>query len=193
MHPSVQAMWQDFMTLLALPEDQRPALSHWHFCDNQPDADECARLVVSGKKRATAPSLWSFEREGAPLPRVGDLHLVTNWAGEAQCIIRVTGVEVVPLDGITEEHAGAEGEGDGSLSWWRTAHWSYYQREREGTGYRVEPDMPIVFERFECVHAPGKSPGELRATSDDPGAATGSGPQLERAAISSAPGFPRCP
>ncbi|MFC0682851.1 ASCH domain-containing protein [Lysobacter korlensis] len=156
-------MWREFLALRALPGDEHPTISHWHFCDNQPDADECARLVLAGKKRATAPSLWSFEVHGEPLPEVGDLHVITNWAGEAQCIIRVAGVEVVPLNEITEEHARAEGEGDGSLAWWRAAHWSYYHRELEGSGYSPEPDMPIIFERFEVVHPPCAAPGTAGA------------------------------
>ena len=144
-------MWQEFLADRLPTGDQAPAVSPWYFCDNERDADECARLVVIGEKRATAHSLWSFESQGEPLPRIGDLHVVTNWAGEAQCIIRTTGVEVLPLDRITEEHARAEGEGDGSLAWWRDAHWSYYQRELAGSSHSPQPDMPIVFERFECV------------------------------------------
>ena len=95
MHPSVLAMWRKFTASPAFRGSGDLAILHWHFCDNQPDADECARLVLIGKKRATAPSLWSFEAQGEPLPAVGDLHVVTNWAGEAKCIIRTASVEIV--------------------------------------------------------------------------------------------------
>lgn len=152
MHPSVAAMWQEFQLLEPSPGGPVPPVSYWHFCDNQQDADECARLVATGRKRATAPSQWSFESRGEPLPRAGDLHVITDWAGEAKCIIRITGVEVLPFDAIAEEHARAEGEGDGSLAWWRNAHRAYYRRELEGSGCQFQPDMPIVFEWFECVY-----------------------------------------
>lgn len=152
MHPSVATMWLKFIGSGVLPKDHEQAISSWHFCDNQQDADECARLVVSGRKRATAPSLWELKHRREPLPRVGDLHVITDWNGNAQCIIRVTGVEVVPLHGITEQHARAEGEGDGSLAWWHKAHWTYYQREPEGSRFQPQPDMPIIFQRFECVY-----------------------------------------
>lgn len=125
--------------------------SSWHFCDNERDADECAELAANGHKRATAPSLWGLLHAGEPLPRVGDLHVITNWAGVARCIIRITDFEILPLNLIDESHARAEGEGDGSLAWWRKAHWDYYQRELEGSGYQPQADMPIVFQRFECV------------------------------------------
>ncbi|MFP7723652.1 ASCH domain-containing protein [Lysobacter sp. A3-1-A15] len=151
-------MWREFQALAPSTAGPEPAISSWHFCDNPHDADECARLTLAGRKRATAPSRWSFEHAGEPLPRVGDLHVVTNWAGEAQCIIRITAVEIVPFDGVTADHARAEGEGDGTLAWWREAHWAYYQRELAGSGHPPRPDMPIVFEWFECVH-PVATPG----------------------------------
>jgi uncharacterized protein YhfF len=150
-HLSVDEMWHAFLALGNVPGDT-PALSHWHFCDNEHDANECARLVLSGRKRATAPSLWSFQAANEPLPQAGDLHVVTDWAGVAQCIIRISHVELVPLDEITQAHASAEGEGDGSLAWWRRAHWAYYHRELEGSGYQPRPDMPIVFQWFERVY-----------------------------------------
>jgi uncharacterized protein YhfF len=152
LHPSVTTMWRSYRALQGpssdLPTEPPPA---WHFCDNQVDADECARLALAGRKRATAHSLWEFKASGEPLPRVGDLYIVTNWAGEAQCIRRTTAVETLPFHAITEAHAAAEGEGDGTLAWWRGAHWAYYQRELGGSGVVATPDMLIVFEHFERV------------------------------------------
>jgi uncharacterized protein YhfF len=104
----------------------------WHFCDNELDADACAGLVLSGRKRATAPSLWFFELHGFAPPSVGNLDIVTNWKGIAQCIIRTTAVLIVRFRDVTAEHALLEGEGDGSLESWRAVHWSYYQRELKG-------------------------------------------------------------
>ena len=152
MHPSVETMWRAFRAgrsdAPALPA--RPG-SVWHFCDNEVDANECARLVLEGVKRATSPSLWSFRSRAEPLPEVGDLHVVTDWAGEARCVIQTTEVEVVPFDRVTAEHAAAEGEGDRSLEWWRRVHWEYYQRELAGTEFRPRGDMPVVCERFSLV------------------------------------------
>jgi uncharacterized protein YhfF len=145
-------MWRQYLALGAATGEHQSTISYWHFCDNEHDANECARLVVSGRKRATAPSRWSFESRAEALPRPGQLHVITNWEGQAQCVIRITAVQVLPLNEIGAEHARAEGEGDGSLAWWQRAHWAYYQRELAGTTYQPEPDMPIVFEWFECVY-----------------------------------------
>ncbi|CAA9239397.1 MAG: hypothetical protein AVDCRST_MAG42-1615 [uncultured Chthoniobacterales bacterium] len=152
MHASVEAMWRSFLHSRGeTPETSQLRLSSFHFCDKEHDADLCARLVVAGVKRATSPSLWFFESRAERLPAVGDLHVITNWAGEAQCVVRTTQVEVVPFDQVTEEHAAAEGEGDGTLAWWRRVHWEYYARELSGTQFERRADMPIVCERFERI------------------------------------------
>lgn len=150
-HPSVTRMWRQFAGCQTSPSEFDRPYSSWHFCDNEHDADECARLAATGQKRATAPSLWGLQHAGEQFPNVGDLHVITNWAGIAQCVIQITDVEIVPLNAINESHARAEGEGDCSLAWWYKAHWDYYHRELAGSSYRPEPDMPIVFQRFECV------------------------------------------
>lgn len=150
MHLTVEQMWRAFAAQQPDVQEQEVPQA-WHFCDNENDADECARLVLSGRKRATAPSLWSFEQTGEPLPEPGDLNIVTNWKGFAACIIRTTQVQILAFNAVTAWHADMEGEGDGSLAWWRDAHWAYYQRESQESGRAPEPDMPIVFQCFERI------------------------------------------
>ena len=116
--------------------------------------DELAELVLAGRKRATAGSLLAYELEKEPLPKVGDLSVVTDWEGRARCVIRTTAVEVVPFDTVTPEFAATEGEGDGSLEYWRRVHWAYFTSELQGTGREPRPDMPVVCERFEVVFGP---------------------------------------
>jgi uncharacterized protein YhfF len=123
----------------------------WHFCDNKADADECARLVMIGKKRATSPSLWELQLNMQEIPKVGDLNVITNWKGIAQCIIQTTSVEIVPFNEVTSVYAGLEGEGDGSLSYWRKVHQAYYERVLEGSDHSFQQDMPVVCEQFEKV------------------------------------------
>lgn len=151
--PSVPAMWR--AALLHLGEDPdtsgRP-LSGFYFSDNEQDANGLAKLVKRGRKRATSPSQWYFELRGEPIPQPGDLHVVTDWSGVAQCVIRTTRVEIVRYDQVTAEHAAAEGEGDGSLEYWRETHWWYYQRELAGSAFTAGPDMPVVCESFELVY-----------------------------------------
>ena len=148
---SVERMWAAFAVAAAV--DPATPFSVWHFGDDEALADSLAELVRSGPKRATAGSVWSYELEREPVPKVGEFSVVTDWAGRARCVVRTTSVEIVPFEAVTAEHAAAEGEGDRSLEYWRTSHWAYYTRELRQAGREPSPDMPIVCERFELVFA----------------------------------------
>ena len=155
---SVAAMWAAFVNACPNLVDGRTTYSAWHFCDNESDANELAELVLAGTKRATAGLLWSYQEEDEPLPSVGDLNAITDWEGRACCVIRTTSVEVVPFDAVTPAFAVTEGEGDGSLEYWRKVHEAAFARELADSGRAFDSSLPVVCERFEVVfgHASSK-------------------------------------
>lgn len=148
---SVEAMWSALVSARPDLVAVEATYSAWHFCDNESDANELADLVVAGRKCATAGLLWSYEAEGEPLPVVGDLSVVTDWEGRARCVIRTTSVEVVPFEAVTAEFAAIEGEGDGSLEYWRRAHEAAFTRELAQFGRELESSAPVVCVCFEVV------------------------------------------
>lgn len=121
------------------------------FCDNKKDADECAELVVQKIKQATSPSVWWFEKNKEPLPKKGDIAIVTNWNGEPKAIIRTTKVEIVKFKDITPKYAHTEGEGDRTLAHWKKVHWDFYQNEMKTFNESPSEDMEIVCEYFETI------------------------------------------
>ncbi len=146
----IASYWEEFQK--ANPEyakANRPP--SFYYCDNQPDADECAELVVKGIKRATSPSLWGLEKNQEPLPQVGDLAIVTNWVGTPKAIVRTVKVEIVAFREIAAEYAYHEGEGDRSLAYWKQVHWAYYTNEMAPFGEFPDEGMPIVCEYFERI------------------------------------------
>lgn len=147
---SVAQICKRYFDEQGLPERK---LESWHFCDNEVDANACLALVLMGEKKATSPSLWWYEANDEALPQAGDLNVVTNYQGEAQCIIKTTKVSITPFNQISEAYAQIEGEGDKSLAYWKRVHWAYYHRELAGTAFVPKPEMPIVCEEFEVVFA----------------------------------------
>lgn len=149
MHSSVRELWMRYRERApGVPADP-PAV--FHFCDNQEDADCCAALVAAGRKRATASSLAELRLAGVPVPKPGDHAVVTDWAGEAQAVIRTVEVEIRRFGEVDEAFAREEGEGDLTLEWWRAAHRAYYARVLASSGIAVDDDLAIVCERFEAV------------------------------------------
>ena len=147
---SAQALWAEFLE--SHPEyasGPEPAVDL--FGDTEEIADECIQLVLKGQKKASAHSLLGLQLRGDPLPRMGDLAIITDWEGTAHCIIRTIQVRLTPFFGITAAHAALEGEGDGSLDYWRESHQAYFTRELEPFGKAPTESMIVVFEVFEKI------------------------------------------
>lgn len=124
----------------------------FHFDDNEADADALAALVLAGVKQATASLVWSFENSGGSPPQPGALSVVTCWDGKPACIIETLKVEVVPFEQVGAEFAASEGEGDGSLAYWRRVHWDYFGRECARLGRAPSRVMPVACERFRVIY-----------------------------------------
>jgi uncharacterized protein YhfF len=129
----------------------------FHFGDNEELANSLADLVLKGTKRATAGSLWSFEHEGKPLPQPGDLSVVTSWSDSPLCVIETIQVNVMPFNEVTAEFAAVEGEGDGSLEFWRQEHSNSFSRECARIGRIFNEVMPVACERFRVVFTGSQS------------------------------------
>ncbi|NND15933.1 MAG: ASCH domain-containing protein [Eudoraea sp.] len=144
-------IWGDYLDKhLEFAFSEEPRVTH--FCDNEKDANTCLKLVLSGNKKATSHSLLGLQLREEVLPKIGDFTILTDWEGKAKCIVRTTSVRMIPFFSISDEYARLEGEGDGSLEYWKKAHWDYYLRELEPFGRLPRESMIIVCEEFEKVH-----------------------------------------
>lgn len=128
------------------------------FGDSAELADELLALVLQGRKRATAAALWTFEVEGRRPPQPGDLSIVTDGTGRPHCVIETREVEVRPFAEVGADFAAAEGEGDGSLDFWRRVHREFFGRECARAGRPFSEDMPVLCERFERLHPEAAAP-----------------------------------
>ncbi|PCJ22682.1 MAG: RNA-binding protein [Flavobacteriales bacterium] len=151
-HPSVNKIWNAFT------RENKNQLSStiptsWYFCDNEKDANECADLVMKKIKQATCSSLISFEKENEPLPKVGDIDIITNWNGEALAIIETTEVTLITYHQIDESFAIAEGEGDKSLAYWKKVHWDFFKRELAEFGESPSEGMMLIAQKFKTIYS----------------------------------------
>jgi uncharacterized protein YhfF len=78
-------------------------------------------LMRSGRKRAATFLLWACEHDGKPIAKTGDIEIVLDHLGKPALVTRIIRSEIVPYCEVTAEYAAIEGEGDGSLEYWRKA------------------------------------------------------------------------
>ncbi|MEN8790395.1 MAG: ASCH domain-containing protein [Flavobacteriaceae bacterium] len=148
---SARDLWGDFLdSHLEYAFVDEPRVTH--FCDNEKEANNCLKLVLKGSKRATSHSLLGLQLREERLPKIGDFTIITDWKGNARCIVRTVAVRLKPFFSIRESYAKIEGEGDKSLSYWKKTHWDYYTRELEALGRQPADSMIVVCEIFEKVY-----------------------------------------
>ena len=148
----LEEFWQSYSSSLPSGSEQSSRrCESWHFCDDEQDANELGALVKAGVKTATCSLLWVYEAEGARLPEVGGLSIITDWDGRPLCIIETTEVTIRPFNEVDSTFAYDEGEGDRSLAYWRKVHWRFFGRELATIGREPTENMPLVCERFRVV------------------------------------------
>lgn len=122
-----------------------PQALAWAIGDSAELANELADLVVKGKKTASCGSLAAYQSENNP-PKVGSYHIILNGQQEPVCVIRITSLRLVRFCDVDEAFARKEGEGDLSLTYWRTEHQRFFT---QAGGFSEE--MELVAEEFELV------------------------------------------
>ena len=120
----------------------------WSYGDDA-EAEELLARVLDGRKTATALAVSELTQVGLDIPRVGDLSIVLDGAGDPRALLRTTEVEILSFDQVTAEHAAAEAEGDGSLASWRAQHEESWRRV---LGEAFSPSLDVMLERFELVY-----------------------------------------
>ena len=69
-------------------------------------------------------------------------------------VTKTTRVSVVPFMQVSAEHACKEGEGDWSLTYWRTVHAQAFADELAEIHMNFSEDMLVVCEEFQVVFLP---------------------------------------
>lgn len=132
----------------------------WAFGDDA-DADALLALVLDGTKTAMTSAREDYVGE-EQLPERGAMSILLDAAGHPRALVATTSVTVVVFDEVDEEHARAEGEGDGTLDSWRASQ-QRHLTEHDPLGRGFRPDMPVVLEHFELLHPAPHSRATFRA------------------------------
>lgn len=149
-HESVYKMWDDFMELH--PGLKEKTFTAWYFCNTEDCANKLAELVLKGIKRGTTSLMYWYDTGKENIPSKGGFSVVTDWNGNAKCIIRTKKVTILPFKDFSQELAAIEGEGDKSLEYWRRAHVKFFTDEMKSENLNFSEDMEIVFEEFELIY-----------------------------------------
>ena len=108
--------------------------------------------ILRGEKTSTSGLLSDFQRDGEPLPEVGERFRLVDEHDQTVGIIETTEVRVTTIGEVDLAFALEEGEGFASVADWREAHerfWLSYADETRA--WLKDPDWrPIDETRIVC-------------------------------------------
>lgn len=151
MNAAVQKYWGEFLILdSAIPKDTQYQV--WYFGNTVELASELVKLVIEGKKFATASlaAVNEIKPEQAPIPH--GYSVVTDFHGVPKCVIQTVEIRLLPFEGVDFQFASDEGEGDQSLEYWRDVHWLYFTREAAELGLDFDERSLVCCERFRLLY-----------------------------------------
>jgi len=145
---AIEAFWRE--AVAATPElNVDTEFATFSFGDSRELCEQVLAETLAGRNRATASLRWSY---GAELPRIGDVAIATDWAGQPRAVLVTRRVDVMPYRDVDEDFARAEGYTRDPLSEWREVHWAFFSRQCADLGCAASSDMPVVCERFDLVY-----------------------------------------
>ena len=121
----------------------------WAFGGNP---DKLLKLVLEGRKTATASLNSWYKEKGERRPEPGDYSVILDSKGDAYCVIQTVKVYIKSFKEVSAEHAYKEGEGDLSLAYWRKVHEEFFTDELKDEELKFSEDLEVVLEEFELKY-----------------------------------------
>lgn len=121
----------------------------WAFGDNP---DKLLKLVLEGRKTATASLNYWYKEKGERRTEPGDYSVILDSKSDAYCVIQTVKVYIKPFKEVSAEHAFKEGEGDLSLAYWRKVHEEFFRDELKDEELKFSEDLEVVLEEFELKY-----------------------------------------
>ncbi|MEU4347905.1 ASCH domain-containing protein [Streptomyces sp. NPDC023838] len=140
----------------AVSSDDIASLPRAEFGFPGPLRDHLVAAILDGSKTSTTGLVIGYEHEGEPLPSVGSRAVVVDSDDRPVGVIEITGVRVVPLAEVDFAHVVDEGEGDTSITEWRTNHERFWHSDEmraalDDPEFTVDDATLVVLERFGLI------------------------------------------
>ena len=123
----------------------------WFFGNSSEMAQELTKLVISGKKIATASLLAVNQLKPEIAPIDDGYSVVTDFEGNPKCIIQTTEIRYLSFAEVDAEFAFDEGEGDKSLRFWCRVHHDFFTKDAAENSVEFNEKSIVACERFKLL------------------------------------------
>ena len=116
-------------------------------------SDHITELAINGVKRATAHLTLDFELNNVARRLQGDYWMILWEDLSPAVVVELVKVEERVFRDVPAEFAAREGEGDGSLAFWKDTHEEYFKLQLKDWGKEWSDELTVVLESFDVVMA----------------------------------------
>ena len=150
----IKIFWHGFLNSDSCPNNANDLFqASYQIGSDEHDANEGAKLILSGEKIATSTLLWYLEENDEPLPKVGDLCVIEGGSGKPVCVVQITWVKTIRFGDVDARFARDYSETDGSLEEWYSVFRGYYSVECTAMNRVLTDETPLVCERFQVIYS----------------------------------------
>ena len=149
-NPETDAFWK------LVCEEKNIAASDYHCLTfgnpkYQDYSDHITELAIKGVKRATAHLTFDFELNNVTRRCKGDYWMILWEDLSPAVVVELVKVEECAFKDVPAEFASREGEGDGSLAFWKDTHEEYFKLQLTDWSKEWSDDLTVVLESFDVV------------------------------------------
>ena len=150
----IKLFWRGFLNSDSCPNNANDLFqASYKIGSNESGANEGAKLILSCEKTATSRLLWDLEKNGEPLPKVGDLCVIEDGSGKPVCVVQTTWVETIRFRDLDAGFARDYSETDGTLEDWYRVFGEYYSEECTAMNRVLTDETPLVCQRFQVIYS----------------------------------------
>ena len=150
----IELFWRGFLNSDSCPNNANDFYqTSYQIGSDESDANEGAKLILSGEKTATSILLWELEENDELLPKVGDLCVIEDGSGKPVCVVQTTWVETIRFSDVDADFARDYSETNGTLEDWYRVFGEYYSEECTAKNQELTSETPLVCQRFQIIYS----------------------------------------
>ena len=107
-------------------------------------ADEGAAAILKGSKTTMSSPFWDWP--DGRIPFAGALSVLLDGQGCTRAIIETQRVEIIRFGAVDESFAWSYGEGERTLTWWRSNIGAWYRASAARHGASFSEDTLVICE-----------------------------------------------
>lgn len=148
----MEDIYQDFFSAF-LEQTGAPENLYCHRCtyfgESQEESVNILEQLLRGEKTAISHCIPHYIVTHAPMPKIGDYTMVTDFYGNPCCILRTEGVVIEPVNELGEEISARECQGNHEA--WLARKREEFRALSKRSGFHYNEGLPILMELVEVV------------------------------------------